>query len=317
MKRAFALLAALLISLTLCSCDQKTPAAALTVSGAKINEEIFLYYADKVASRPSDYGIEGDPSVNAIKIAAEELCKRYVVGNTAFSDMGISLSAAEKTQVSQTVNDLWVRFENHYKKIGVSKQTLSKITTAEAYENKVFTVTYDKGTGNAESEKILTDHFYSNYVSFRTVCAYFTSADGKTQVSQQKKADIMADMDTISKQTADGIDGFITAAQEKGYSVSDSVIIKKDAEGYPEGFFDSISAQTAGTVRIIEYEECVFAVYKEDLKSKGESVYANYRSACITDLYYAEYDANVKSCIDGLEVKESGGINSLVKKVSK
>ncbi len=311
MKKIISVLFLAVIILTMCACSEQLT-AALVISGTPINAEIFTYYADKVASRPADYGLGKKPSADEIKRSTVELCKKYIATNTEFRDMGISLSAAEKTAISQNVNDLWLRFENHYNKIGVSKQTLTKIQTAKAYEDKVFTVSYDKGTGDAAGESKLKDYFYENYVSFHTVCAYFTSADGKSQMPQQQKNDLVADLNSAASIMYNSVDDFITAMQEKNYSVSDSLIIKRESDGYPDGFFEKVYEQKSGTVQIIEYDECVFAVFKEDLKSKGDGVYANYRSACINDLYAADYDAKLDEYISTLEVEEKSVVVSLL-----
>ncbi len=311
MKKIISVLLLTVILLTLCACSEKLT-AALVISGTPIDAEIFTYYADKVSARPADYGLGKKPSADDIKRSAIELCKKYIATNTQFRDMQISLSAAEKTSVSQGVNDLWLRFENHYNKLGVSKQTLTKIQTAKAYEDKIFTVSYDRGTGDAAGEGKLKDYFYDNYVSFRTVCAYFTSADGKSQMPQQQKNDLTADLNASASMMYNSVDDFVTAMQEKGYSVSDSLVIKRESDGYPDGFFEKVFEQKAGTVRIIEYDECVFAVFKEDLKSKGDGVYANYRSACITDLYSADYDAKLDEYISTLEVEEKAVVISLL-----
>lgn len=311
MKKFISAVLAVFMLTAFCSCSG-APAAALVISGTEINEEIFAYYADKAASRPEDFGLKANPSAQDIKTAATEQCKKYAANNTAFRDMGISLSAAEKTSVAQNVNDLWVRFEEHYNKIGVSKQTLTKICTSEAYENKVFEVTYDTGTGDAQGEKKLKDYFYDNYVCFRLVCAYFTSADGKSRMPQQQINDIMADMELIRADSSKGIDAFTDSAQEKGYSVSDSVIVKKGSDGYPDGFYEDIRTQNAGTAKIIEYDECVFAVFKEELKGKGESVYAQYRSDCVDDLYYTDYEEKLNEYIAGLTVSEKTRVTDKV-----
>ncbi|MCQ2474308.1 MAG: hypothetical protein MJ173_00185 [Clostridia bacterium] len=315
MKKFIAALLAVFVLFAMCGCEIK-PVTALEISGTKINSEILTYYADKVASRPSDYGLEDGPSVEEIKPLAIELCKKYIAMNTWFAQMELYLTSAEKTQVAQNVNDIWIRAENHYNKIGVSRQTLTKIKTSEAYENKVFAVLYDRGTGDSEFERELTDYFLDNYVSIRTVCAYFASGDGKTAISQQEKNELLENFRKIKSQSISGAEAFTQASQDYGYAVSDSVVISRNTEGYPDGFFDSAFSQGANTVKIIEYDDCVFAVYKDDLRSKGEGVYSTYRSACINALYEADYGEYLDNFIASLTVEEKSPIvNRIIKKV--
>lgn len=314
MKKIVSALLAVLIILSLCSCASVSK-AVLVIAGTEINSEIFTYFLDKVIQRPADYGLDVNPENGDIKQAAIDECKQYLAANTMFRDKGLTLSAAEKVEIADNVSYFWMRFENHYNEIGVSKQTLTKIMTAQAYEDAIFTATYDRGTGNAAAEKELTDYFYSNYVCFRNVCAYFTSADGATPMTQQEKNNLLAAFDSMVSNAGANVEDFSTTVTDAGYSLSDSVILKKGSDGYPEGFFEKVSAQKIGTVQTIVYDECVFAVWKEDLADKGESVYASYRSSCISDLYADEAQQAMSEYVETLEVKEKSGIDGIINKM--
>ena len=305
MKKFTAALLAVLMILSFCACTAQKK-TVLTVSGAEIDSEIFTYYAGRVISRPTDYGLTENPVDSDVKAAVINECKKYLAANTEFRDAGLSLSSAEKTDISQTVNDFWVRFENHYKKIGVSKQTLTKIFTSDAYSDALFTETYDKGTGNASAETEIRDYFYNNYISFRTVCVYFTSADGSTPLTQAEKNDLLAAFDGYAKTAGADTEKFAETINNAGYLLSNSILLKKGSDGYPDSFYEKVYAQADDTVQIIVYDECVFAVIKENLKDKGEGVYSNYRSSCISDLYSAESDAKTEEYIATLTVEEKG-----------
>lgn len=306
---------AVLIMLSLCSCSAQKK-TVLVIAGTEIDSEIFTYFLDKVIQRPTDYGLTDSPENGDLKQAAINECKEYLTANTEFRNKGLALSSSEKVEISQNVNNFWMRFENHYNEIGVSKQTLTKIMTAEAYEDAIFTATYDRGMENAGAEKELTDYFYSSYVSFRTVCTYFTSADGSTPMTQAEKNEIIAAFNTLAADAGASLDTFTASVTAAGYTLSDSIILKKGSDGYPEGFFEKVYAQADGTVQVIVYDDCVFAVWKENLEDKGESVYANYRSSCINDLYSDDSRAQIDEYIETLEVEEKGGINRIVNKLT-
>ncbi len=310
-KMISALLAVLILLLfTACNTDKKT---ALIISGTEIDSEIFSYYLDKVIHRPTDYGLAENPEKKLLKQAAIDECKKYVAINTSFRDKGLSLSASDKVKISDNVNQFWTRFESHYEKIGVSKQTLTKIMTADAYEDAIFTATYDRGIGNAAAEKELTDYFYSNYVSFRTVCAYFTAPDGSA-MSQADKIALVELFKTLGSNTAVDVDEFTQTVTTAGYTLSDTIILKKDSDGYPAGFFEKVYSQTNDTVQILEYDECVFAVLKESLEAKGDAVYVNYRTSCINDLYSEVSGQEIENYIETLTVEEKG-IDGIVNKM--
>ncbi len=315
MKKFTALLLAvvLIFSLAACGNSKKT---ALVISGTEIDSEIFTYYLDKVMNRPIEYNLAENPMKAELKRAAIVQCKKYLAANTSFRDMGLSLTSSEKVEIAQTVNDYWVRFENHYNSIGVSKQTLTKILTAKAYEDAVFAAQYDKGIANAAEEKILQNYFYENYISFRNVCAYFTSADGSTPLTQLEKNRLIGSINLLAESAGTDIEKFGETVQAAGYSLSDSVLLKKGAEGYPLGFFEKVASQKAGTVQVITYDECIFIVRKEDLREKGESVYVNYRSVCINDLYADKAEAQTEEYISSFTVEEKNIVDRIIRKLS-
>ena len=314
MKKFAALFLAvlLILSLTACGNSKKT---ALVISGTEIDSEIFTYYLDKVMSRPIEYDLSDKPVKTELKRAAIIQCKKYLAANTLFRDMGLSLTSSEKVEIAQTVNDYWLRFENHYNNIGVSKQTLTKILTAKAYEDAVFAAKYDKGIENAAEEKILQDYFYENYISFRNVCAYFTSADGSTPLTQLEKNRLIGSVNMLAENAGTDIEKFGEAVQAAGYSLSDSVLLKKGAEGYPLGFFEKVAAQKDGTVQVITYDECIFIIWKENLRDKGESVYANYRSVFINDLYSDVAEKEINEYISAFTVEEKSIVDRIIKKL--
>lgn len=315
MKKIVAVVAAFITLFSLCSCADKEK-TVLTVGGADIGEEIFVYYLNKVTQRPTDYGLADTSNTERVKAAAVDKCKKYVAVNTEFAEAGLTLTSSEKAEIAEEVNNLWLRFENHYRSIGVSKQTLTKIKTSEAREEALFTSRYDKGVDDKAAEKEIEDYFYSEYICFRTVCAYFTSG-GDTKMTQQEINDTVAAVNSLAKSYNKDTQTLSDEATAAGYTLSDTILLKRDSDGYPAGFFEKVAAQEENTVEVLVYDECVFAVLKEDIVEKGESVYANYRSSCIKDLYYDESENNTAEAVAALTVEEKGKrADRLVKKYS-
>lgn len=316
MKRILSALIAAAILLLLGSCSQK-PKTALTVQGAEINSEIFAYYLDRVISSPESYGLEKTASENEFKDAAVTECKKYVVSNSEFLNGGNSLSSADKVAVSEQVNNIWMRSGKHYESIGVSKQTLTKIVTSEKYEEAVFTALYDRGRGDAAAERAIQNYFYDNYVCFRTVCAYFSSANG-TPLTQLEKTEMLNFFTGLSGENKVTPEDFEKSFADTVYTVSDTVILKKNSDGYPEGFYDSVASQADSTVQMIVYDDCVFVIYKENLADKGEGVYASYRASCVNDLYADRNDERIEKTIAVLTVeKNEKVIDKIFKKIKK
>lgn len=302
----------MIFSISACTSSKKT---ALVIAGSEINSEIFTYYFDKVARRPVDYSLPEHADTDELKEAAINECKRYLVANTSFENRGLSLTASQKVEISQTVNDYWLRFENHYNETGVSKQTLTKIFTADTYREVLFTTEYDKGINNTATEEIIQEYFYESYISFRNVCIYYTSADG-SPMTQLEKNQLLESVNALASTAGKDAEAFAQTVQDAGYTLSSSVLLKIGSDTYPDGFYESVAEQKNGTVQVITYDECVFIVWKENLRDKGESVYANYRSACIRDVYQPMALKKTESYLETLEVEEKGIVNRIINKLT-
>ncbi len=273
---------ALILSFSGCVFDKKK--TALVISGTEIDSEIYSYYKDLVIQRPQDHDVANIKDGSAVRDAAVKLCTRYLALNTSFAERGLSLSASEKVTISENVNNYWIRSAAHYKSIGVSKQALTKIMTSEAYENAIFSSIYDKGVMNVQTEKEIEAYFYSNYTAFRSICAYYTAADGSS-ITEQEKYNLLAVFDNIVASSGSGETAFTDACSAAGYTASDIVILGSSSDGYPTGFFNKVYTQAENSVSKLEYDECVFAVRKESIRDLGEGVYAAYRAQCIKDMY--------------------------------
>jgi len=287
----------------LAGCDLIPEKPALVILGTDIDREIYSYYYDRVQGRPKDYGLSDNPDEDKIKDTSIELCRKYLALNTSFVYHNLSLSSTEKVAVSDNVNNHWIRFRNHYEKIGVSKQTLNKVFTADAYEDAIFSAIYDKGVGNAQGEKELKDYFYTNFVAFRNVCAYFTLSDGSA-VTEAKRQEIITNVNKIKELTGSEPDTFDSAATAAGYTASDTVILDRNSDDYPEGFFESVYDQEDGSVKIITYGNSIFAVLKENLEDLGEGVYASYREECLEEKYAVEWESTLSNYISLFTVDE-------------
>lgn len=293
-----------ILTLSGCSFDFFGSKPALVISGTEISREIYNYYLDKVKGRPGDYGLSDNPDDNALKETTTSLCMRYLAINTNFASASLTLSASDKAEIADKVNNYWIRFENHYNEIGVSKQTITKIFTSEAFEDAMFEYYFDKGTDNKTGETAIKEYYYSEYVAIRTICAYFTQ-DNNSHISETEKQKIVDTFNYIVTQSGTDSDSFTTACSDAGYTASDIIVISSDSEGYPSGFYDSVSGQAENSIKLIIYGDCIFAVRKESLSQLGESVYADYRSTCIKKLYQEEWQEMVDGYISQLKVEKS------------
>ena len=292
----------MILSFSGCSLSFGEEKPALVISGTGISREIYNYYYDLVEGRPGDYNLSDSPKEKEKEDAAVELCKRYIALNSSFVIHNLRLSTSEKVSISDNVNNHWMRFKNHYNKIGVSKQTLSKVFTSAAYEDVIFAAMYDKGVNDKAQESEIRLYFYREYAAFRSVCVYFTNS-GK-EMTQAEKQNVINDMYDIAANSDESPESFSRAAAEKGYAASDIVVLSRNSDGYPAGFFDTVYDMFDNSVKVITYGDCVFAVRKENLEKLGEGLYAGYRSSLIKDMYGEEWQKTIDSYIETFTVDE-------------
>lgn len=309
--------AALLVILSFSSCA-RSEKVVMTVSGAQISEGLFAYYFDKTVASPLEYGLSSDAEAQEFADKAVSLCTRYVASNTMFSEYGLSLTNAQKLEITEKVNNYWVRYENHYEKIGVTRDVLNKVFTAEAYEDSIFTFLFDFGRDDAEAEKQIKEYFAANYVVFKTVSSYFTATDAsgsEIKMTQAQKEELVKKFKGYAS-AASSEEAFITALQADGLTLSSTVLLKKGQSGYPQGFFEKVIEQDADTVQVISFEDYVFAVWKYDSASR-ENEYESCRTQCLKDMYR---DASEKAFAyeeNGYEVvTDEGAVSGFISRIS-
>ena len=317
LKKITALLTAFCLCFALSSCSVfQADEAVVTVSGAEVDKEIFAYYFDKVVARPSNYGLDEKASARDCADKAVELCTRYVTVNTLFRKYNLRLTPSQKFSIADDVGNRWTCYGNHYKKIGVSRATISKIITNETYEDTIFTTLFDNS--DEEAEKKVKKYFAENYIIFRAVCGYFITTDAAgsdIEMSAAEKDKVEAQFRSLTEKIED-ISGLESAANELNYTASSPILLKKtQCEGYPDGFFEDVNSLQDETASVLRYDDCIFIIWKYNPADREEE-YAACRSQCVKDMYSAFGEASYRSLEETFEVTRSEAmINSFIKNI--
>lgn len=289
-----AIILVMVMCLILSSCSINTGSLkVLKVGDAEIDSEIYFYYLDRVMSDPVSYSLD-NPSPEKQQEVAVRQCAEYVAINTMFASAGLTLSTSEKKEIAESVNNMWIRFSNHYKGIGVSRKTLSKIETSDKCRSKYFSYRYDRGESNLIAESELLKYFSSNFIIFRSVCSYFYEDDGVTPLGETAKNEMIASFEGLASKLS-GASDFSAAVSEAGYTASDISVVKKGSNAYPEGFFDAILSIPEGSAGCICFEEneCVFVVYREKISDFTETYFPTYRNECLEDIFGDTFSSEV------------------------
>ena len=279
MKRIISVLIAALILLSAAGCTS-AKTTALIISGTEIDSEIFTYYLDRVIQRPTDYGLAEHPEKKLLKQAVIDECKKYVAINTSFRDKGLSLSSADKVEISQNVNNFWIRFESHYNEIGVSKQTLYKIEESKACEKALLNFYYsDKGVSPVGEDQIKA-YFNENYVAVRLVTGYLFNVDengASVPMTDDQKNNLVNSFSSVATMVNSGssLEESVSSLGT-GTEIRDSLIHAKDSGTLPDGFFSATKAIETGKAAAISLGDYIFLVQRIDVFNEEFGFYSQY-----------------------------------------
>ncbi|NLP48442.1 MAG: hypothetical protein GX345_05790 [Clostridiales bacterium] len=291
-KRAFLIITVGFICLAfmLTACRGAGGSYVLNISGAEINEEVYTYYLDLVMRSPKKYFLEQAPSEKAARRVAIGLCKQYVAANSLLAEKGFSPGYDEKLKASDKVNGLWSYLGDHYEKIGVSKQTLTKIERAALAKETLILRLYDPES-DPEIHKELLEYYKNNFVSFISINSDFTNVDenGKSFVMvEEEKQALRSKFEAMKLKITDGDDLgkvgelFYSEMGSPG-SLPEPSLISKGSSLYPRGFFEKISKLKYNEPDIIELDSYIFLVVRNELTDGDENFYDN-RSQMLTSL---------------------------------
>lgn len=244
------------------SCDISSKKTILTINDVKISNDIFVYYLDRATV---DLGLDADYSLLESQTVA--LIYRYFKTNSLAQKENISLSTANKAAVSERVNADWAIYGDYYSRIGVSKETLTKVFTADAYRNALMLKYYGKGGSREVSEGQLYANFQSNYVVFQAITGYLTETDENGNISPLSQNDaetLFLKFKNIMETVNSGEQSMEDAA---AYLVSTGLpgavqtfVLHKDDTTFSEGFFEEIQGLEKRKATIIYTNEHIFLI---------------------------------------------------------
>ena len=257
--------------LSSCSIEREDP-VALTLNGKEIKNDVFTYFIDKAMT---ELGVNADE--NAVLTRATELTTTYYKTNSLAVKCGVSLSTAQKASVSEKVNAYWGIYGDYYTSIGVTKETLTKIFTSEAYRNQLLVHYYGEGGEEEIGVATMYAYFKMNYIVFQAINGYFTYLDdnGNTVIRTPNeieeiilKFQNMALMINSKEKTMEEAADFLATS---GYSSSVvTLVLGKNDTSYPEGFFDKVQSTKARIASVIGTNEYIFIVLRGDAGVNSE-----------------------------------------------
>ena len=270
---------------SLCACAGRS---AVSVNGTPIADGVTAYFTD-AARQALPEATEEAQTEEANRRIAE-----YVAVNSAFKARALALSTAEKAEISQNVNSLWRLFGTYYSDLGVTKQDLLLVETANAYKDAVMTDYYALDGDEPVSEETLKTYFNENYVAFKSITGFLTTADDSGNAVSLSDKDKQALTASFEK-TANAINGGSSveeqaSAIENTTANTETVVVHRDNPNYPDGFFSQVAAIENGTAKSFTLGDYIFLVQREDIADADRNLFATYRTDCLRTLKGAAFE---------------------------
>lgn len=279
-------------------CSVLDKGTAMSINGIEISDDVFTYFLDCAVV---ELGV--DAPYKSLKDKATTYAQTYFKTNSLAHSQGISLSTAQKAAVSEKVGAYWSLYGEYYTKIGVTRETLTKIFTADSFRGALLVHYY--GTGGEEEIPLsrLYAQFRTNYIVFQSITGYFTQTDinGQTvRISENEsealilKFQNMAAMVNASEQTMEQAADFLA---ESGYQSSvQTVVLHKDDTSYPAGFFEKVKNTEARKATVIGTNDYIFLVLRGDADANSD--YFNEKKAEMIEIIVGdEIDTKIESSL--------------------
>lgn len=282
MKRGFSAGIAAILCLCLLFLSACSGRSELRVNGARVDAGVVLYLREEVRrASPEAADAELEQSV-------QQSVREYVAVNSIFADRGLTLTTAEKSEVSQNVNALWRLFGTYYTSVGVSKQDIYKVEAQKACKDALMADYYAPDGDEPVAEETLKAYFNENYVAFQAVTGYLTTVDNNgdaVPLSDVEKATQRSAFEKVAVELNNGASVESQAGKIENTSVdTETVVIARTNTNYPSGFFEQVSAIEIGKAGVVEVGESIFAVQRENIADEERNLFASYRMDCLKAL---------------------------------
>ena len=285
MKRIVCLLLAAAVLLTAFSACAKTEEKhyPLTVNGTPLDEELFRYYLDEAFGDETLTGKEA-----RIRYATEH-CIRYVAVNSSFAGRGLALSPSEQAETAQTANALWSVFGEHYRKIGVSKQTYLKVRQSLAYTERLRTVLYDTGGVTPLPDETLKSYFATYYIAFKVLRGHLYGTDVygyRVELTDQERLAVRQKYAAAASEINGGVAidfvyaSLITSGSEEVQQSLTTEVIAEGDVNYPAEFYGAVRALPENKAGVLEFGDEIYLVYRANILLDGD-LFKKFRDVCL------------------------------------
>lgn len=293
MKKAVLLILILSLCFSFAGCKESAEVAkttAVTVGDAEVDAAVFAYYLD---TQIKAHG--GGPEKSLAIQNAETLCAEYVKINTEFRNRDLQLSATNKATIASKVDEIWRLYGRYYEKIGVTKDTITKIEMSNIYKDILITSVFGVGGDKEISDDKMKEYFNDNYIFFK----YFNAVLSGDKEADKLISDTFKELkDKIGKEDEDTEEEITFDDVYREYVEStggtagglDISSMKKGTDAFPDQFFNDVVTMKADEIKLLSYDDNIFLVQKVD----GGGYFADYKSSILEYLTNTDFEKLMK-----------------------
>lgn len=222
-KRAAALLTAVSLAAVCSGCGMNTR-TALTVDGYEVPAGVYIYYANTALNNALSQLAEEDPDLDttdlkAVKAAtlegqdvltwiqdkATEMCVDFVATEKKFDELGLTLDADAKNNISMMMDYYWSSDQATYEKNGISEASFEKIVTSSYKSDMIFMHFYGVDGEEGVTEDELYDYYAENNIRCQYVAVALKDGEGNL-LKSDGKADMMDMVEEYRDRVEDAMD---------------------------------------------------------------------------------------------------------------
>ena len=262
LKRITAGLTALALSFSLTACGANTR-TALTIDGYQVPAGVYIYYLNTAYSNAVSQLSEDNPDLDTtdkeaikgqsldgkdmttwIQDKATEMVTDFVATEKKFDELGLSLDADAKSNISMMKDYYWASNQETFEKNGISEDSFTKILTSSYKSDEVFKYYYGIDGQEGVTEDDIKQYYIDNNIRCQYINISLKDSEGNL-LKSDGKAEMMTLLEGYRDRVQEAFDeGGEESAREEMNAVTDDYNAYQQAQSEEEEDFDIESETT-------------------------------------------------------------------------
>ena len=324
-KKITILMAAVCVALAALSGTAKRPdmTLMLQVEGIPIYRDTYCYLlSEALLEAPKDKN--GKPKdMQALRGDIVERCVSMVAIKSELYNREKTIDPQLKFEVAVNAAYAWRTFHAYYNSIGVNKQTVNSMFTANAAREQLFLSLYDVGGSQEVPEETLEAYFYANYAAYDRVRVFLAQENEDGTERSLDKAETAALRATLKKLVGEvngGADFLDTSTSEAyaetlHYAAPMNVVVQKGSGIVTDEEFEKLRALETDKVALLEFDDYFMVARGIDMKESTDEYYQAYRNSCLWALQGDAYEEALQGLYKTFRADENvGAVEQLLAK---